>query len=56
MARLCGHAPLNSIKDAEFVDEIRYGQLLYFILFLLRTKCKVGKDMQSNTTVSIKML
>ena len=55
MARLCGHVSLNSIKDSEFVDEIRDGQLLHFIVFLLRTKCKVGNDMQSNTTMSIKM-
>ena len=43
MARLYAHVTLNSIKDAEFVDEVGDGQLLHCILFLLTTKCKVAQ-------------
>ena len=44
MARLCGHVPLNSIKDAKLVDDVGDGQLLHFFQFLLRTKCKVTQN------------
>ena len=38
MARVCGRVTLNSIKDAEFLDEVGDGQLLHFIQFFLRIR------------------
>ena len=53
MARLCGHVPLNSVKNGEIVDVVGDGHSLHFFHFLLRTKCKVSRSTSLDMLMTI---